>query len=218
MKRTACLASLLVLSACASMAPDDCDLQFRGQARKLVKLRAPSLAAQYQPVGTDAQPATVSSILAMGCELQPHLPEAIPENDALDVEKRVVTLQGFLMAVRFEHLAALPFQDQDFHIQLSDSSDWNASRHIIIEVPPGQPYCDARKAIWQLVKNEDPSAGRTHIFRNPPRVKVVGFLFFDGTHAQGNDCNSSGGRGISDGNHPNMVQGVWELHPVIAAR
>ncbi len=216
MKRIACAAALIFLTACATMEPDCCALRFRGHARKLVKLRSPDFAAQYQPVGSDAQPATVSSILAMGCELQPQLPDVIPENDALDVEKRVVTLQGFLMAVRFERLG--PLQDQDFHIQLSDSPDWSASKHLIIEVPPGEDYCDARKTIWQLVKNEDPSAGRTHIFRNPPRVMVTGFLFFDGTHAQGNDCNSSGGRGIRDRNHPNMVQGVWELHPVIAAR
>lgn len=118
------------------------------------------------------------------------------------------------MAVRFERLG--PFQDQDFHLQLSDSADWRASKHIIAEVAPGEAYRQARNAIWQLVTNEDPKAGRTHIFRSPPRIEVIGFLFFDDTHARRKDCLSPGGRGIRDANRPNMVQGVWELHPVIA--
>jgi hypothetical protein len=222
MKRIACVVALLFAMPALAVSPDDCSLQFLGSSRKHVKLRPPSLAAQYATMGTPEQPSNVDALFQFGCDPELHLPGKIPETEAIDLEKRVVTLRAFVMAVRFEKF--LGFSDQDFHIELSDSRDWNASNHLVVEIPPGPVYCDARKAMWQLVKDDAAAAGmtpgKTHFFSNPPLIEVVGFLFFDAQHQkQGAPCNSPGKhRGIKNNDHPRKAQGLWELHPVFAVR
>jgi hypothetical protein len=223
-RRFACTFLIFVgLSACTSstaVAPDACDLEFRGEYRKLVKLRDPSLRDQYSPLGTSQTPLTVASLIAHGCDVTPQLPANVDKNTpTLELEQRLVTIKGFIQAVRFEHGIG---RDNDFHIEISDVRDWN-SPHVVVEVPPGQPYCDGpRKAIWDLVKRDAAAMGitpgETHFFRDPQQVQIVGFLFFDGQHRKKNAACTSPGRfrGIHDRDHPKQVQGLWEVHPVIA--
>jgi len=225
MKRIACVLWLILATTAMAKEPDDCSLKFRGRARKVVKLRSPTVAVsdRYEVIGTREAPKSVQFFFDKGCELEGRLPREVPKAAVMDLEKGVVTLQAFVLAVRYETILGLG-GDRDFHIELSDSPDWTASKHVIVEVPPGCPYCDARKAIWQLAKDDAAASGKpldkTHIFQNPPKVQVVGFIFFDkgGLHDDHGDCHASGGRGISRDGQPSMVQGLWELHPVIEVR
>src|SRR5262249_46545222 len=131
------LALLLFATACATVAPDDCSLKFRGQSRKEVKLRDPDnkCCDDYEHVTM-----TVEQLLDLGCHLQP-LSQQPSETQAMLVEKRIVTVTAYVMAVRFERLG--PFMDQDFHVQISDSPNWFYRPHIVVEVPPGDKYCEA---------------------------------------------------------------------------
>lgn len=225
MKRFACVFWLILATTALAKDPDDCSLTFRGRARKVVKLRAPSVAVSesYEVIGTRDQPIDVKSFFEKGCTLEEQLPREIPKAAVMDLEKGVVTLEAFVLAVRYETFLGLG-GDRDFHIELSDSPVWTTSKHVIVEVPPGDSYCSARKAIWQLAKDDAAATGttpgKTHIFRVPPKVQVVGFIFFDkgGLHDDNGDCRADGGRGISRDGQSSMVQGLWELHPVIEVR
>ena len=124
----------------------------------------------------------------------------------MKVEKVEVTIEAFILAMKRD-------PDNDFHIQIGDEPD-----QVIVEVPPGQDYCDARQSVFQLFQNDGGGSLSKHPFDNPPKVRVTGYLFLDSVHAPrgGRFCKSNGGRGMllgSDG--ASHVVGLWELHPVI---
>src|ERR1051325_8646407 len=198
----------------AAQAPDDCSLTFNGTARKAVKLRPRSLAATYTTFGTAAAPRDLTAWFAAACMWQAKVPATIPETAPIvGAEDQVATLQAYLVAVKYEGDG-----DRDFHIELSASSDWTASNHVIVEVPPGQEYCDARHMIWSFVQAD---AGGTppknpYIFQHPVLVNITGYVFYDAAHAVPNGCVDNGGRGIRKDGGTSMVQGIWELHPVIS--
>lgn len=212
----ACVILLAFSVPAIAAQPDDCTLTFRGRSRKAVKLRPASLKDTYTPTGTSDAPLTPEVWFTKICDWQTRVPDPVPETTAIPaIEEQVVTMDAFIMAVRFENFPIVG--DRDFHVELAASPDWSAGPHLIVEVPPGPEYCDARKAVWQLVKSDAGTATppKTHFFRNPPKVRVAGFVFFDATHAT-TDCRDNGGRGIRDSTHPGMVEGVFELHPVIS--
>jgi len=68
-----------------------------------------------------------------------------------DFETVKVTLEGFLLGAMFERKVKQgDGKDNDFHLEVSDSQNWK-SRHVIVEVPPGPEFCDARKQIFDIV-------------------------------------------------------------------
>jgi hypothetical protein len=216
MKRIACAVSLVLLAACTSMEPDCCALRFHGSYRKLVKLRDPALEQEYlDPFGSEANPVTVAFLLQHACEVE-EAKNVDKHTPAMDLERHVVHVRGFIQVVKIE-------PDRDFHIEISDADRWD-SAHFVVEVPPGDAYCDARKTIWDLVKRDAAATGlqpgSPHFFDEPPQVQLTGFLFYDGQHKKkGAPCTSPGKiRGIHDASHPKRAETLWELHPVIAAR
>src|SRR5262245_1844321 len=60
--------------------------------------------------------------------------------------------------------------------------------HIVVEVPPGETWCQARKAVWKAVKDDATTSGQAvkdkYILKQPPRVIVDGYVFLDGAHAR----------------------------------
>src|SRR5262249_33777719 len=99
------LALLLFATACATVAPDDCSLKFRGQPRKEGKLRDRDnkCCGQYEHVTM-----TVEQVLDLGGHLQP-LSQQPSETQAMLGEKRIVTVTAYVMAGRCERLG--PFMD-----------------------------------------------------------------------------------------------------------
>ncbi|MCB0834263.1 MAG: hypothetical protein KDC45_12430, partial [Bacteroidetes bacterium] len=158
--------------------------------------------------------------------LAPRNVEEIPEESPIEgAETFEVTLEGYLVAWKYEHSNSIFEKDNDFHLEIASSPDWN-SDHVIVEVPPGPNYCDARRTAWALVQSDARKAGTSigstiHLFQSPVKVLVRGYVFLDATHGQPCDednqsfssCN--GGRGIKV-RGPSQVKGLWELHPVVA--
>src|SRR5262249_41366215 len=120
-----------------------CDLEFAGSARKEVKLRSPD---QNYPKANDGDAFTVADFLSWVCTLDKKVPARIPASQAMKVEKVEVTIEAFILAMKRD-------PDNDFHIQIGDEPDQDTDQ-VIVEVPPGQDYCDARQNVFQLFQND----------------------------------------------------------------
>jgi hypothetical protein len=195
-------------------APDDCSLRFRGRvrSRKPVKLRTAADGAAYTKVN-HGEPITVAEWLKMTCALDRQVPRSVPLRLPIaGVETQTVTLKGYLVA------AKLSPQDNDIHAEMAGSPAWD-DPHVVIEVPPGDAYCSARKTLWGLVKRELPSnsSSTVHVMNSPPPITVTGYVFLDTAHGKTDFCHTSGGRGIKR-NGVQAVQGLWEVHPVLSVR
>jgi len=153
-----------------------------------------------------------ASIAATGlvCSFDPKLKgKKITTNVIKGIETVKVTLEGFLLGAKFErNVHTGDGKDNDFHIEISDSKKWQ-SKHVIVEVPPGPEYCDARKQIFDIVR-ADGCGGDKCILKTPVKIRVTGFVFLDGAH--GKTCKIKRGMvvgGVSG------AEGAWEIHPVL---
>ncbi|MBI3891241.1 MAG: hypothetical protein HY303_06895 [Candidatus Wallbacteria bacterium] len=201
-----------------SMPVDDCSWTFAGSARMAVKLRTQSDGTNYARFN-DGAPIDVSQWFQLVCPFQSRVPSQVPRASAIQgLETIVVTLHGFLMAAGFE-------ADHDIHCEIAASPQWNQD-HVVVEVPPGPDYCDARKTMWGLVKADMGAAnadttGTKWVMHHPAEVLVTGYVFLDSPHASAGTeyCKENGGRGMQ--NPPgaaSQVRGLWELHPVLSAK
>jgi hypothetical protein len=102
------------------------------------------------------------------------------------IETQQVTVKGFLVAAKVD-------QDNDIHAEIAGSPEWDTP-HLIAEVPPGQEYCSARKALWEIVKADLPqhSVASRHILRHPQAVELTGFVFLDTAHGKTDFCHTAG--------------------------
>ena len=125
------------------------------------------------------------------------------------VETVKVTLEGFLLGAKFErNVHTGDGKDNDFHIEISDSKEWE-SKHVIVEIPPGPEYCDARKQIFDIVQADGCGALKCALTA-PVKIRVTGFVFLDGAH--GKTCKIKRGM-VVDG--VRGAEGAWEIHPVL---
>lgn len=196
-------------STAANQAPDNCAVPFNGSARKAVKLRTVSAGSSYTQV-SNGSPIKVADWFTMTCSMDKNVPAQVSATKPIPkLETQTVTLQGFLMAAKLD-------ADNDIHAEIAGSKNWN-DPHLIVEVPPGQEYCSARKALWALVAKELPanSTSVIHVMQSPPRVTVTGYVFLDTAHGKTNFCHTSGGRGVKK-QGVQKVQGLWEIHPVFS--
>ncbi len=209
--------------------PDECSLKFTGSDRKLVKNRPANTASNQGYKGfNNGNPITVTEWYDLVCEMDGQLPHDlrnISQTKPLpDVGTIEVTVSGFILATQFERYTGSPGPDNDFHMEVSESTKWN-SPHFIVEVPAGKQYCDARKVVAGAIRAE---TGKQHVaakykFKKPIKVEVTGLVFFDAHHAPGclkkelDYCQCDGGRG-SRISGKSKVQGLWEIHPVTAIK
>jgi hypothetical protein len=211
------MALVLLASAEAprAAAPDDCSYEFgKNHGRRAAKVRDPLLACAYEKLGTLDCPKDVKWWFEANDEWMKSVKVKKPGPNAMPgIETRVVTLQAYLLAAKFEGGVG---GDGDLHVQLSANDKWETSPHLIAEVPPGEQFCTVRHAMWDLVKKDaaPASPGNTHFFRRPPLVRVTGFVFID-LNPPYHTVAHHGPRQIRDG-HRGMVANLWELHPVIA--
>lgn len=189
-----------------------CSLTFNGNvnARKAVKLRSPNLNYAKHNNGN---PISVRDFLQLVCPLNPQVPRPVPKDRPMDMEKLVLTVKGFVMAMKLD-------PDNDLHIQIGDHATPYKQPQIIVEIPPGSAYCDARTQMMSLFRtdagDEVLSRSEQYVFNNPPKIEATGYLFLDSHH--GASCTANGNRGIKNGLQESPVKGTWEIHPVISLR
>jgi hypothetical protein len=151
--------------------------------------------------------------MAMACSTFDPGTEGKPIKDSpiSGVETQKVTVEGYLMAARFENS-----EDHDIHAEIADEPNWSSqNHHLIVEVPPGEAYCSARKELWDLVVDSVKHGKNYGVFENGPKIAVTGYVFLDTAHGGSHFCTNSGGRGIKDSTGHSNVQGLWEVHPVL---
>jgi hypothetical protein len=192
----------------ASNSPPDngCNLRFGGTARKPVKLRATNLNYDFHNNG---RAISVAEFLQLACSLDDAVTSPVPADRPMDIEKLKIKLRGFVRAMKVD-------PDKDLHVQISDTDGSYLQPQIIIEIPPGEAYCDARSAMMELYRTK--AKITNNMFKDSPFVEVTGYLFLDATH--GPSCTANGGRGLkSRGKNPRSpVKGTWEIHPVISLK
>jgi hypothetical protein len=217
-----CCRKLTILSALALVAMlaaitqaqafnNDCSLGFKGSYRKAVKNRKAADGANYTNHNNGAA-ITVAKWFGLACGFDSKVKgKKITTSTKVinGVETVKVTLEGFLLGAKFErHKSQGDGKDNDFHIEISDSKKWK-SKHLIVEVPPGAEYCDARKEIFDIVKADGCGVDRC-ILKTPVKIRVTGFVFLDSAH--GKTCKIR--RGMVVGGVTG-AEGAWEIHPVL---
>jgi hypothetical protein len=221
----ACLAALLTATSSAqrhrgahaatAAAPaqdNGCDLNFTGSSRKAVKLRAADLDYTFRNGG---RAVSVADFFTFVCPLDVRVPTRksdVPEGEAMEPEEVKIKIRAFVMAMKRD-------PDNDLHVQVADRARPYSQKQLLVEIPPGEDYCDARSALMAMFRADGGSRlSRGFIFKHPPHVEVTGYLFLDKAHmrARRTDfCTNNGGRGIKGGLATSPVRGIWELHPVI---
>ena len=195
----------------APQAGDGCELAFEGSDRKAVKLRPAGL--DYT-VLNGGRPVSLTDFFAAVCPLDERVPtrrSEVPAGEPLPEERLKVKVRGYVMALKLE-------EDNDLHVQIADRAEPFDQEQIVVEIPPGEEYCDARTAMMALFRADGGTSVRRHVFNSSPQVDVTGYLFLDAAHmrARRTDyCTDNGGRGVRSGRGASPVRGIWELHPVI---
>ncbi len=204
---------------------DDCSLEFLGQSRKAMKLRSEATCSSYR-FYNGGVPITLAQWFRWTSSLDQFVPSKLDRisDDApiAQAETYKVTLEGYIVFVRYEHADGFFQKDNDLHVELAATPEWR-SDHVIIEIPPGTEFCEPRELVWDLVKKDAASSNesfRTHdrVLTHPVKVRATGYVFLDAHHADVCDsepysiCN--GGRGFRIHNR-SEVKGLWEIHPVI---
>ena len=189
----------------------DCNIPFEGSERKGVKMRKPG---QKYTLHNGGRAVTVSEFYSYVSGLVDGVPsqrKLVPDDEPLKAEKLTMKVKGYLMAGKSE-------DDNDFHLQISEKPEWKELTQLVVEIPPGEEYCEARNNYIKLVEAQPKGTARKCIFTNPPLVEVTGYLFLDASHMrkQRTDyATDNGGRGVRGGGmKTSPVRGIWELHPV----
>ena len=190
---------------------DDCNLKFRGDGRKAVKLRTLGDGSSYAKLN-DGKPVSVQEWYSITCSLDFKVPARVPAAKPMQgIETQIVTLEGYLVAAKFD-------PDRDIHAEIGASPKWTRPL-VVVEVPPGENYCAARKALWGLVGKELPpnSTDHFHVMENPPKIRVTGYVFLDATPGKTTPypCRTGVKRGMKPRGKQAQVQGLWEVHPVL---
>jgi hypothetical protein len=111
------------------------------------------------------------------------------------------------------------FEDGDYHIQIGETRD-EREGCVIVEIPDPAFVKDAalkakvtqaRADVLNILKLKSVSDSGTCI-AHPPKVTVVGQLFWDSAHS--GSTKPGGGRGKKQCHQ--MAATIWEVHPVIA--
>jgi hypothetical protein len=188
---------------------DGCALKFNGCDRKAVKNRRTDSPYTFHNGG---RAISVADWFTIVCPLDPGVParKEVPKNKAMKMEELKVKIRAFILAVVFE-------PDNDIHVQIADSPEFD-QQQLVIEIPPGAAFCDSRSTFMALYRADGGDKPQGYKFKNPPLVEVTGYLFLDSAHMtrkRGDFCTQNGNRGFKGGLPKSPVRGIWELHPVI---
>lgn len=148
---------------------------------------------------------TVSGFINLKVPTITTLAERDQETPLAPEEGQVFQLTGDLWHVK---LAA---DDCDFHLELSEPGGKKADPRIIVEIPQGPDFDNARKVLVRALRKKGISSWKpdeTHDLATPLRVKVVGFGFLDAWHYTSKDPKRGHAHGTG------KVATLWEIHPV----
>jgi hypothetical protein len=213
------LFALLVVALLASVPgtatqdPNGCALTFEGEARARVKNRRPGQRGYFMVNGGRAL--DVPGWFSLVCALDEEAPARrrdVPKTVAMASEKQQVKVRAFILAVSRE-------EDNDLHVQIGETDQWDQPQ-VVVEIPPGRNFCDARTVVSDLMRADGWNGRRREwIFRDPPRADITGYVFLDADHLPARSrrtdwCVQNGNRGMKNGRTTSPVRGLWELHPV----
>lgn len=206
------IALLIVAPSTATQDPNGCALRFEGEARARVKNRSPRQRGYFMVNGGRAL--DVPGWFSLVCALDEEAPARrrdVPETVAMPSEKQQVKVRAHILAVRRE-------PDNDLHVQIGETDEWDQEQ-IVVEIPPGRNFCDARSVVLDLMRADGWNGRREWIFRNPPQAEITGYIFLDSGHLPANArrsdwCVRNGNRGMKNGRRVSPVRGLWEIHPV----
>ena len=200
--------------ASAQLAPDDCSWESEGGSRsgsrKALKLRTASEGKGYTKYNR-GKPITIDQWFTFTCGLDGLVPKEIPADKPIEGAETVrVTLRGYLLAARFTRNG-----DHDINVELGAAPDWNTD-HVVVEMSAGAEYCDARKALWKLIRKDGCQEDQC-ILQKPVEVLVTGYVLI-GNPPQGvtDYCRAASGRGMRKGEQQGRVRGLWRLQPVLS--
>jgi len=120
------------------------------------------------------------------------------------------------------HRTKLSDDDCDYHLEIAASRSKTA-KHVIVEIPNGNAYCEVRQKFLNGVIGKEKvkkdgttgtieSIGRSEftIFKDPPKITVIGYGFLDTAHWSSADHKRGNKRHGSE-----YVWSLWEIHPVL---
>jgi hypothetical protein len=199
--------------AMAQKAPDDCSWESTSKSRKVVKLRTTDNGSTYTDFNS-GRAISLDQWFEMTCKLDSLVPEKLPDDSPIMGAETVrVTVRGYLLAARFER-----DDDHDIHVELGATPRWDGP-HIVLEMSAGPEYCNARQALWKLVRR-DGCKGDQCFLENPVRVDVSGFVLIGNPpkDAPYDYCNAKASRGMRKGKEESQVRGLWRLQPVFSVK
>ena len=208
----------------AQLPPDDCSWQpvsdqpravrpGAGPSRKALKLRTADAGKGYTKYNR-GKPITIEQWFGFTCGLDPLVPKEIPADRPIEgAETMRVTLRGYLLSARF-----MRDGDHDINVELGASPEWDTD-HVVVEMSAGAEYCDARKAIWNLVRKDGCKEDQC-ILQKPVEVLVTGYVLIGNPQPGVTDyCRAATGRGMhKGGQQQGHVRGLWRLQPVLSAK
>jgi hypothetical protein len=228
--------SLVILGLFTSLSfpqtkPDSCTIKSLAKDRRAVKNRTPAKGENYRIIN-NGNPITIPAFYELVCGFAPDLPDKadVSDTDPIDgFETVTVTVRGFLLAAKFEG-----GEDKDLHAQIAVDSNPHSDQ-LIIEVPAGRSFCDARKALWKFVtedrkkprkKGSKQGSATSWRLTEPIEITVTGFLFLDAFHIgkklpKDQWCVDPGGRGLrfpTGKKGKSFVKGLWEIHPITSIK
>ncbi|HMW37753.1 MAG TPA: hypothetical protein PKA72_15460 [bacterium] len=197
-----------------------CDASFYGHGRVPVKLRTPvydSSAATPMRVAQFFRWAQSQDTLVKNIN-------SLPESEAVaGLEDRSLCVEGYALAIRYDHKDGLYQKDNSLYLEMTDSPRWDTP-HLIVRIPPGDAYCEARKLVWNIAHWDAASAKENissgmRLMRRPVRLRVTGFLYINPETKRKYDERgiSYQTKGVPNGirrkkTEP-QTQGVWEIQP-----
>lgn len=185
----------------------------RGPSRKALKLRTGEQGKGYTNYNR-GKAITVGQWYTFTCGLDALVPKEIPADRPIEGAETVrVTLRGYLLSARF-----MRGGDHDINVELGASPEWETD-HVVVEMSAGPEYCGARKALWDLVR-EDGCKEDQCILQKPVEIFVTGYVLI-GNPQQGvtDYCHAATGRGMRKGDQQQgRVRGLWRLQPVLSVR
>lgn len=197
----------------AQKSPGDCSWESTSKSRKAIKLRTANDGAAYIDFNA-GRPISLDEWFAMTCKLDALVPEKLPDDAPIPGAETVrVTIRGYLLAARFER-----DDDHDIHVELGATPKWNGP-HIILEMSAGAEYCNARQALWKLVRRDGCKADQCFL-RKPVQIDVTGFVLIGNPpkDAPRDYCNAKVSRGMHKGKEESQVRGLWRLQPVFSVK
>jgi len=126
-------------------------------------------------------------------------------------EGDIISFDAFLYRSRCQ-------KDGDYHLEVGTSATRDGASCVIVEIPDPEEISDPQlRAVVQRARDtletDYADSEARHSDTEPPRVHIVGQLFYDDVHSRPNEPGGGRGTLLDSGRH--CATNLWEIHPVI---